>query len=287
MPFLTGRKSSRLYRSERRKVSSYIIPNISVIVCVVLGVHVYFMDVRMNTGQMTSEKAVKYRGIFHHRSLLNASEITESPGHYPEDLFTLEQKRKGAVLLHISGFCYMFLAVALACDEFFVPSLVVIIERLQISEDVAGATFMAAGGSAPELFTSFFGTFADPDSNVGIGTIVGSAVFNVLFVIGMCAMFSKGVLKLTWWPLFRDCMFYSIALLLLIVFFIGNWIEWWESLILFCVYLAYVIFMKCNHIIERIVKSSVRSNKVSRVDKRDPSANPGVHKTEHYLEVRS
>ena len=28
-------------------------------------------------------------------------------------------------------------------------------------------------------------------SDVGVGTIVGSAVFNVLFVIGMCAMFSK------------------------------------------------------------------------------------------------
>ena len=52
-----------------------------------------------------------------------------------------------------------------------------------ISEDVAGATFMAAGGSAPELFTSMIGVFI-AFSDVGIGTIVGSAVFNILFVIG-------------------------------------------------------------------------------------------------------
>lgn len=32
-------------------------------------------------------------------------------------------------------------------------------------------------------------------SDVGIGTIVGSAVFNVLFVIAMCALFSKEVLQ--------------------------------------------------------------------------------------------
>ena len=61
------------------------------------------------------------------------------------------------------------------CDE----------ENLNLSDDVAGATFMAAGGSAPELFTSMIGTFQR--SAVGFGTIVGSAVFNVLFVIGLCA----------------------------------------------------------------------------------------------------
>ena len=32
-------------------------------------------------------------------------------------------------------------------------------ERWSIKEDVAGATFMAAGGSAPELFTSIIGVF--------------------------------------------------------------------------------------------------------------------------------
>ncbi len=53
-----------------------------------------------------------------------------------------------------AGVVNMFLALAIVCDEFFVPSLDVIIEKLGCSEDVAGATFMAAGGSAPELFTS-------------------------------------------------------------------------------------------------------------------------------------
>ena len=31
------------------------------------------------------------------------------------------------------------------------------LQRLHLSEDVAGATFMAAGSSAPELFTSVIG----------------------------------------------------------------------------------------------------------------------------------
>lgn len=65
----------------------------------------------------------------------------------------------------------MFVALAIVCDEFFVPSLGVLTEKLDISDDVAGATFMAAGGSAPELFTSVIGVFI-AKSNVGIGTNV-------------------------------------------------------------------------------------------------------------------
>ena len=112
---------------------------------------------------------------------------------------------------------------------------------------------MAAGGSAPELFTSFMGVFAS-GSDVGFGTIIGSAVFNVLFVIGMCAVCSKELLELTWWPLFRDCTYYLISLCVLATFFgvdYGNgqgtnMIEWWESLILFGMYCGYVIVMKFN-----------------------------------------
>jgi len=80
----------------------------------------------------------------------------------------------------------MFLALAITCDEYFVTSLEKICEVLQssslsslnctelfhnkpahsasflqkldLSEDVAGATFMAAGSSAPELFASVIGT---------------------------------------------------------------------------------------------------------------------------------
>ena len=228
----------------------------------------------------TRSRTNTFASEFHHRTLLNSSDTkSDNNGQYPEDEFTLEQKRQGAVVLHIVGMCYMFLALAIACDEFFVPALAVITMKLNISEDVAGATFMAAGGSAPELFTSFIGMFADPNSNVGIGTIVGSAVFNVLFVIGMCAVFSRGVLKLTWWPLFRDCLFYSIAVLLLIWFFSDSLIRWWESLILLLAYGMYVTFMKFNHQVEAWVRSLLKPNRVSTMhlkvttDTDSPAAN--------------
>ncbi|XP_029936051.1 sodium/potassium/calcium exchanger 1-like isoform X4 [Myripristis murdjan] len=185
--------------------------------------------------------------------------ITHRKGDYPPDIFSVQDRRQGWVILHIIGMIYMFVALAIVCDEFFVPALEVITNKLEISDDVAGATFMAAGGSAPELFTSLIGVFI-AHSNVGIGTIVGSAVFNILFVIGMCAIFSKEMLHLTWWPLFRDVSFYILDLILLITFFLDNFIMWWESIILVLAYLLYVSFMKFNITIEQAVKSQINKH---------------------------
>lgn len=180
-------------------------------------------------------------------------------GEYPEDIFSVEQRQQGWVSLHIIGMTYMFVALAIVCDEFFVPALEVITVKMEISDDVAGATFMAAGGSAPELFTSLIGVFIS-HSNVGIGTIVGSAVFNILFVIGMCAIFSREMLHLTWWPLFRDVTFYILDLIMLIIFFLDSVILWWESILLVVGYICYVTFMKFNSQIEQMVKTQLNKH---------------------------
>ena len=155
---------------------------------------------------------------------------------------------------YIIGVLYMFLALAIVCDEYFVPALEVMSGKhhLNLTPDISGATLMAAGGSAPELFTSFIGTFQE--SEVGFGTIVGSAVFNVLFVVGMCSLLSKEVLQLTWWPLFRDSTYYAIGLLVLAIF-VGvkgpGEIDFVEALILFLMYFGYIAVMGFN---ERLYK---------------------------------
>uniref|UniRef100_A0A4W6EGD6 Solute carrier family 24 member 4 n=1 Tax=Lates calcarifer TaxID=8187 RepID=A0A4W6EGD6_LATCA len=111
---------------------------------------------------------------------------------FPDDFFTNDERKSGAIMLHIVAALYMFLALAITCDEYFVTSLEKICEKLDLSEDVAGATFMAAGSSAPELFASIIGVFIT-HGDVGVGTIVGSAVFNILCIIGVCGIFAGQV----------------------------------------------------------------------------------------------
>ncbi|XP_035849506.1 sodium/potassium/calcium exchanger 2 isoform X12 [Sander lucioperca] len=220
-------------------------------------------------------------------AMKSTAKFNESQGEYPPDLFTRAERRQGAVVLHMFGMIYMFIALAIVCDEFFVPALTVITEKLTISDDVAGATFMAAGGSAPELFTSIIGVFIS-HSNVGIGTIVGSAVFNILFVIGMCAIFSKEILNLTWWPLFRDVSFYILDLIMLIIFFLDNVISMWESITLLSAYAAYVIFMKCNSTVENFVKGCMNKNQVVEVEvqPKDEKESPGAPEDDGKLSAR-
>jgi len=161
----------------------------------------------------------------------------------------LETTSPPKAIAYALGTLYMFLALAIVCDEFFVPALEEMssAHHLNLSMDVAGATLMAAGGSAPELFTSFVGTFQESD--IGIGTIVGSAVFNVLFVIGMCTLLSKEVLTLTWWPLFRDSSYYAMGLIVLSIL-VGvvsaQEVHWWEALLLLALYGGYVLLMAHN-----------------------------------------
>ncbi|XP_054986604.1 sodium/potassium/calcium exchanger 4 isoform X1 [Sorex araneus] len=164
---------------------------------------------------------------------------------FPTDLFSNRERQHGAVLLHILGALYMFYALAIVCDDFFVPSLEKICEKLHLSEDVAGATFMAAGSSTPELFASIIGVFIT-HGDVGVGTIVGSAVFNILCIIGVCGLFAGQVVRLTWWAVCRDSVYYTLSVIVLIAFIYDEEIVWWEGLVLIVLYVFYILIMKYN-----------------------------------------
>uniref|UniRef100_A0A3P8SM42 Solute carrier family 24 member 4 n=1 Tax=Amphiprion percula TaxID=161767 RepID=A0A3P8SM42_AMPPE len=151
---------------------------------------------------------------------------------FPDDLFTNDERKSGAIMLHIVATLYMFLALAITCDEYFVTSLEKVCEKLDLSEDVAGATFMAAGSSAPELFASVIGVFIT-HGDVGVGTIVGSAVFNILCIIGVCGIFA-GQQKFT-----KHCVLHCPSVLHSVSFFFIRW----ESLVLVVMYAGYILVM--------------------------------------------
>jgi len=164
---------------------------------------------------------------------------------FPDDHMSEEVRHKGGILVHVLVSIYMFAGIAIVCDDYFVPALEKIVEKLGLSDDVAGATFMAAGSSAPELFTSVIGVFV-AKGDVGIGTIVGSAVFNVLVIIGLCALLCDQPTQLSWWPLFRDSSYYLVSIGILIGVMWDSEITWWEAMIMLIFYIGYIVIMKFN-----------------------------------------
>eukprot|EP01083_Nonionella_stella_P218845 784390_1 len=177
----------------------------------------------------------------------------DSLNEFPPLLFTHEELKNWGWTLCFIGMIYCIIGIAIVCDDYFVPAVELIADRFEISEDIAGATWLAIGTSSPELFTCFIGTFV-AQSDVGFGTIVGSAIFNVGLILGSCAIFSDGDLKIAWWSFTRDMLYLLLALGALALFFGGisrNEIYWWESLTMLLLYIVYVFIMKYNEEIKQ------------------------------------
>ncbi|CAM9541566.1 unnamed protein product [Ectocarpus fasciculatus] len=154
----------------------------------------------------------------------------------------------GIAVLYITGVVYCFLGLAIVCDEFFQTSLEKISDVLGLTPDVAGATFLAAGSSAPELFTSLADAFGNANST-GTGTIVGSAMFNILVIVALSAAVAGSggrSIHIDWRPVCRDIIFYTFSIAVLGLVFIDSEVMWWEGLIMFLSYIVYIIFMKYN-----------------------------------------
>lgn len=97
-----------------------------------------------------------------------------------------------------------------------------------------------------------------------MGTIVGSAVFNVLFVIALCALISTTVCELDAYPIVRDAGFYCIAVAVLFVIIYDQRVYWYEALALVLLYFVYVGILKFNDRISRIIRGSNSANHTHR-----------------------
>lgn len=133
-----------------------------------------------------------------------------------------------------------FYLLAKVCDKYFVAALDKIAHRFKLSSDAAGATLMAMGSSAPELFVSLLAILRPGNHGaMGTGTIVGSAIFNILVIIG-ASVLVKGA-KVLWQPIVRDIGFYVLTIILLILTFIDGKIEIFESIWFIALYVIYIL----------------------------------------------
>jgi K+-dependent Na+/Ca+ exchanger-like protein len=126
-------------------------------------------------------------------------------------------------------------------EHYFIPALDEIGEKLRMSSDIAGATLMAAGSSAPELAVVIVSVIKSGNHlGIGVGTIVGSALFNLFIIVG-AVMVLKNNSRLIWQPLVRDLLFYAFSVVLLVWFFKDGTISTWEALLFVAGYVIYFI----------------------------------------------
>jgi len=108
---------------------------------------------------------------------------------------------------------------------------------------------------------------------------VGSAIFNVLFVIAACGVAAPGTLQLSGYPLARDSVFYFIDLVCLMVFFgfvSPGQVEAWEAGVLFKLYIVYCIFMYFSSSVEEKLAECADERRFRKLDRNRDGQLTGV-----------
>lgn len=173
----------------------------------------------------------------------SCANIRRSIDEFPRDFFTEEQRRHGAVIVHLILSFYGFLFITFVCQDYFLPSVLYICLDLGISPDVAGATFMAAATCTSELLVSVIGTFVTK-SDLGVGTVVGSGVYNTLGVSACAGLAVCGrPIAVEKWPLIRDSAVYATSIAVLAAIAVDNVIMWYEALIMVTMFFGYFVFL--------------------------------------------
>ena len=109
-----------------------------------------------------------------------------------------------------------------------------------ISPLVVGLTIVAFGTSAPEVAVSV-GAVLDGRTDLAIGNVVGSNIFNVLFILGLSAIITPLVVNI---QLIRQEVPIMIgASMLLLLFAMDGTMSRLDGIILFGLLLAYTVFL--------------------------------------------
>lgn len=129
-------------------------------------------------------------------------------------------------------------------------------DYLNLPRSVKGATFDAIASSLPELLVALFAVIFFKKFEVGIGTIAGSALFNLLIIPGICVLVAPITFKVSKKVISRDAMFYLIAVFSLIVLLL--YFKTWGLGIAIILLLMYLIYIK------EIVKHSKNHKKENK-----------------------
>jgi len=152
-----------------------------------------------------------------------------------------------AVILLVLLLVFTFYLLAVVCDEALAPTLEELSDSWKIPHDVACATFLAAGSSAPEIFISLVSVVHGKKNSldISLGALMGSALIAYTVIPAACILVSPGrELKLDLVPLTRDVSFFVIGLISVLLAANDGQVDTLESAWLVLLFFFYLLAMK-------------------------------------------
>ncbi len=141
-----------------------------------------------------------------------------------------------AVVMALAG-----IATTVLGADLLVDGAITLARRLAVSETIIGLTIVAVGTSLPEMVTSLLAAWRR-QSDIAYGNIVGSNIYNILFILGVTALaepvaIPAQIAELDIWVM--------LAATALLVFFgaSGFRLSRWEGIAFLAAYAAYVWYL--------------------------------------------
>lgn len=145
------------------------------------------------------------------------------------------------ILFYVSLFI-MSIYVLIKAADIFTQLAVEIGTSLGLSKLASGALIIAIGTSSPELFASIGAAFAQQTDMV-IGTVLGTVIANSLLGIGFAAVFAKNGLVVHKNVIAWKMPVFFIAILLALVSLYDGTIDFYEALLMLPLLVYYLIFI--------------------------------------------
>ena len=150
-----------------------------------------------------------------------------------------EEAKKNSLLMDL-GITVVGLVLIVFGSKVTVNAATEIALRIGVSERFIGLTIVALGTSLPELFTSVAAA-RKGNADIAIGNIVGSNIFNILFVVGLSGLiipvpFIEGFVIDTWVAI-------GAAVMLSIMCAVRGKLVRWHGVVMLLSYAVYFVWL--------------------------------------------
>lgn len=162
---------------------------------------------------------------------------------YDESVEQLEGATADRPMVVQIGLVLVGLAILVVGSRLLVDGATEIAEALGVSDLVIGLTVVAVGTSLPELATSMLAAFRG-QRDIAIGNVIGSNLFNLMFVLGASGVVSPKGIDVTDASLRLDLpVMILVVVILLPIMWNGFEISRLEGVVLVIGYFLYVIYL--------------------------------------------
>lgn len=114
-----------------------------------------------------------------------------------------------------------------------------IAQRLNVPQIVIGLTVVAMGTSAPEFFVSFVSALKGT-TDMAVGNVIGSNIFNTLLIVGVAAMVSPMTIATN--TVRKDMPCAVIASLMLLLMSLDNELSRLDAALLFAAFILFMLY---------------------------------------------